>query len=1316
MKITAFLLVLIIMISPAAFCAPPRADSQNAPEKFLYLVATAHLDTQWRWTIQQTIDEFLPLTFEVNARNFEMFPDYEFSFEGAFRYMLLREYYPDYYQRLKRYIGDGRWHVAGSWVDAVDVNVPSPESLVRHALYGNGFFKKEFGKTSRDVYLPDCFGFGYALPSIAAHCGITAFSTQKLTWGSWIGVPFGIGIWEGVDGSTLLAALNPGEYVAKVRSDLSRDSLLVDMVDKQGKESGLYAAFRYFGVGDTGGGPDSASVAWVEKSIAGGGPLTVRNIGSDELTEIITPEQQKNLPRYKGELLMTRHGVGCYTSQAAMKRWNRKNEFLADAAERASVIAHLLGGAQYPREFLRNIWTRFLWHQFHDDLTGTSIPEAYEFSWNDEVLCLNQFSAVLENAVASTTPAMDTRVKGVPLVVFNPLSIAREDVVEATVMFEDGVPAAARVYDPEGNEVPSQCAPAADGGGMHVVFLAGVPSVGYAVYDVRPAKKPCEMKTGLEVTTARLENERYVVLIHKMGEVASIFDKFLDRKLLSGPIQMQLFHDKPLRWAAWEIDYEAVCAQPRATVGGQPRVNILENGPARVSLEIINEQDNSTFRRVISLAAGGAGDRVEIANVVDWNERETLLKAEFPLAPAGETVTYDLGVGTIERGVNKPELYEVPAQQWADVSSPAENYGVAVMNDCKYGWDYPEAGTLRLSLIHTPGVYDNWAWIGDQSSQDVGRHEFTYAVHGHAGDWREGAVQWEAARLNQPLLAFQTTKHKGKLGKSYSVLDVAVPADVPQVAVRAFKMAENGDEVIVRLQELHGKPAKNVRVRFNRPVTSAREVNGAEEPLGDAAVNTSNGELEVSLKPYQPRAFAVTLAPYEKVKLAQPTSLPLELPFDTDGVSLDAGRTDGDFDGAGNTISGDLLPGRLFRHGINYVFGPSAPGAKNAVTCRGQTLSLPKGDYDKLYLLVSAVGGAALGEFSVDGHGTKVWVQDYAAPVGQWNNRLLTGVFDDRPGKIAPVYINRAPVAWAGTHRHTAAGKNEAYRFTYLYLVELGLPQGAATLTLADNDRIKLLAATAAQTPADDILDAQPLYDVADNTFAKIHADRFSFLHETAFTASTPIPGAVIHYTTDGSDPTADSPRYTGPVTLTETATVKARAFREGSDNSHVTAIDFKSLVALDPAEAGEVKAGLHCSYYEGEWSKLPDFAALRAAKEFVANSIAIPEAARDEDYGLVFTGYVKIPREGMYDFSITSDDGSALYVADSLLADNDGLHGSYEVTGAIALKAGLFPIKAVMFQRTGGEALEVTVGGPGIEKQPLPAGMLFHAKAGKKR
>ncbi len=563
----------------------PPPDATGTSAKRLWVVGASHLDTQWRWTIQNTINEFVPATFRDNFKLMREYPNYTFGWEGAFHYMLCQEYYPEEFEQLKKYIAEGRWHVTGSWVDAVDVNIPSFESLVRQTLYGNGYFKREFGRTSKDVFLPDCFGFGYALPSIAAHCGLKSFSTQKLTWGSAVGVPFDIGIWEGVDGSTLISAVNPGSYGTQIRSDLSKDTTWQKTINKQGDSSGLYAAYMYFGTGDTGGAPDSLSVDWLTKSENSDGPIKVENITSDALYDSVMAQPNLKLPRYKGELLMTHHGVGCYSSEAAMKRWNRKNEQLGDAAERASVIAESMGGFRYPREFLRDTWIRFIWHQFHDDVTGTSIPEAYEFSWNDEILCLNRFSSALENAVEATSPALDTRAKGTPVLIYNPLSIDRTDVADVAISFDGKQPSSFRVFGPDGKEVPSQVLSVTDGK-AHLLFLAHAPSVGYAVYDVRPSDKPCAIATGLSVAANQLDNSQYTVKLNQFGDITSVFDKALNKELLSAPATLQIIHDKPKQWPAWEIGYDDITSAP-APVSDQPAdIKVLENGPVRVSLQI----------------------------------------------------------------------------------------------------------------------------------------------------------------------------------------------------------------------------------------------------------------------------------------------------------------------------------------------------------------------------------------------------------------------------------------------------------------------------------------------------------------------------------------------------------------------------------------------------------------------------------------------------------------------------------------------------------------------------------------------------------
>ena len=149
---------------------------------------------------------------------------------------------------------------------------------------------------------PDCFGFPASLPSLLAHCGLKGFSTQKLTWHSTMGIPFNVGVWEGLDGKSVIAALNPGDYVGKVKSDLSKDPEWIKRIEDNGAKYGVYTDYHYYGVGDRGGAPTEDSVKWIETALKSDGPIKVVSAEADAMFKDITPEQAKKLPRYKGDL------------------------------------------------------------------------------------------------------------------------------------------------------------------------------------------------------------------------------------------------------------------------------------------------------------------------------------------------------------------------------------------------------------------------------------------------------------------------------------------------------------------------------------------------------------------------------------------------------------------------------------------------------------------------------------------------------------------------------------------------------------------------------------------------------------------------------------------------------------------------------------------------------------------------------------------------------------------------------------------------------------------------------------------------------
>ncbi len=1133
--------LLAAMAVCACSLAPAQAKHDFSKGDTLFVVPYAHLDTQWRWAYPQVIREYIANTLFDNFKLIEKYPHYVFNFSGSRRYEFMKEYYPDAYKQLTEYIKAGRWFPCGSSVDENDANVPSAESLIRQVLYGNHYFRREFGTASQEYMLPDCFGFPYALPTVLAHCGLQGFSTQKLTWGSAVGIPFKVGRWIGPDGSSVVAALDPGAYVGTVSEDLSQNTSWLARIENTGKESGAFVDYHYYGTGDRGGAPAAGSVDWIEKSIAGKGPIQVVSARSDEMFVNFTPEQLAKLPKYQGELLLTQHSAGSISSQAMMKRWNRKNELLADGAERASVAAMWLGGAAYPSQKIYNAWDLVLGSQMHDMLPGTSIPKAYDFCWNDELLAANQFGSVEDDAVGAVSKGLNTESMGQALVVYNPLSIGREDVVEATLKGHWGQNIT--VYGPDGKPVATQVT-SRDDNEAQVIFLAKVPSTGFAVYDARDggivAKSNQLVAAATPDGSATLDNGRFRVTVDKNGNISSVFDKVHKVESLKAPAGLDFQYHNPSAYPAWNMDWNDAKLPPDGHVDGPAKIRIAEAGPVRVTIEVERESHGSKFVQDISLAAGDAGDRVEVRNKIDWQTKEHALKAAFPLTTANPMATYDLQVGATQRGNNNEKKYEVPQHQWFDLTKPDGSYGVAILNDSKFGSDKPSDDTVRLTLLYTPGVRSGFA---DQATQDFGRHDILYAIQPHAGDWRKGGVAWVAKRLNQPLRAFVVPSHAGKLGKSFSLLTTSTT----NVEVSALKKAEDSDEVIVRLRELTGSTSP-VTLKAANGIAAAREVDGQERPLGKATLRS--GALVTDVRGYGLRAFALKLgAP--KMRLEEPGSQAVTLSYDLDAVATAKDPKDGAYDPEGRTYPANMFPTGLTVDNVAFKLGPTSPGSKNAVTSKGQSISIPSG-YGKVYLLVSSSDGDVNGSFRVGDQTKQATVQNWGGYVGQWDNRLWVGDLGPNftnygeMGGLVPAYVKPGEVAWYCTHRLNPTSGIEYYQFSYLFKIGFDVPKGANTITLPNDPRIHVFAVSVAKDDHEVALAAAPLSDtLADHVELGgpiITPASGNFDNVTTVTIETPLYWVKggLRYTVDGSKPTASSPVYTGPFTVSDPTVVRA--------------------------------------------------------------------------------------------------------------------------------------------------------------------------------
>jgi alpha-mannosidase len=1118
-------------IAPAV-CAQTMTAPDLTKQPTLYVVPYAHLDTQWRWDMQQTIAEYLLKTMRVNFGLMDKYPHYVFNWSGANRYRLMKEYYPADYAKMKTYVAKGQWFPTGSSMEEGDVNLPSAESIVRQVLYGNTYFRNEFGKASFEYMLPDCFGFPASLPTILAHSGVKGFSTQKLN-AQWQpaplvggpnspeqtpeGIPFNVGVWTGPDGESVIAALNPGNYTGTIESDISKSPEAGDKaprgskaeqdwparINLDGKLTGVFADYHYVGTGDIGGATTEHTIDLLEKMATktdgmGTGPVRIISATADQMFLDIAkggPAMTAKMPTWSGDLELINHSAGSLTSQAYHKRWNRKNEILADAAEKASIAAEWMGARAYPKARLTDAWTLVMGGQFHDTGAGTALPRGYEFAQNDDVIAMNQFAGVLSSATQGIAAGLDTSGEGTAVVVYNSLNIAREDVVEASL---PGEAKAVKVIAPDGTEVPSQVV------GGKVLFLAKTPSVGYGVYRVTRAAGAAKAST-LKVTANSLENARYKVAIDANGDVSSVFDKQLNRELLASPMRLAISTDTPRQWPAWNMDFDQEQAAPRAFVGGKVSAKIVENGPVRVAVEVTRETEGSKFVQIVRLSAGDAGNRVEFGESIDWKDTAANLKVVFPLSASNPNATYNWEIGTVQRPNAFDRQFEVASHHWIDLTNADNSYGATLLTDVKNASDKRDDHTLRLTLLRTPGFLPtaknhNYS---DQLNQDWGHHEIVFGLAGHANGWREAQTDWQAYRLSTPLIAFSTASHPGTLGKEFSLVQVSNP----RIRILALKKAESSDEVIVRLEELDGKAAPDVTVKFAGAVTAAREVNGQELPVGSA--NVVGGALKTSFTPYQPRTFALKLGP-GSARAGGLSSQAVSLSYDAAVSSNDDTKTVGGFDAAGNALPAEMLPTKLDFNGVGFELAPAGTGKMDAVVAKGQKIELPAG-FNKVWILAASNAGDETATFHVGAKAVPLTIESWSGFVGQWDTRVWKPVpanirqdwavsanhepwdvtkesspdwspkFPEDYVGMRAGYIKRADVAWYASHHHTAAGLNEPYEYSYLFAYPIELAAGEHTLTLPVNDKIRVLAVSVAKEEAD-VRPVQPLYDTLANS------------------------------------------------------------------------------------------------------------------------------------------------------------------------------------------------------------------------------------------
>jgi alpha-mannosidase len=788
------------------------------------IVGHSHLDTAWLWPLRETVRK-CARTFSTVLELMDRYPEYRFVVSQAQHLAWMRDHYPDLWDRLKVRIAEGRIEPTGSmWVEA-DCNIPSGESLIRQIVYGKQFYLREFGIETNDVWLPDVFGYSAALPQIMQRSGIRWFLTQKLSWNQYNVLPHHSFLWEGIDGSRVFTHFPPADtYNGNVSVRELRFGA-ENFKDHDRATRSLYL----FGWGDGGGGPTSEMLESARRlaDIDGVPRLTMegpRQFFTEAESEIHDPAV------WVGELYLELHR-GTYTSQAATKLGNRRGEF---ALRDTELWTSLAPGSIYPGRELEDIWKLLLLHQFHDIIPGSGIHWVYEDTARDHAHILSETGRLTDDALALFTDAIDTTGNNHPIVLFNSLSHTRHELV--TVEAPEGITAA---IGDSGEPGPIQRDPA----GRAMVEVT-VPPCGYQVYDLVTA----DPATGSEVAADpwSLENDHLRIELDDQGLMSSIFDKSAGREVLapeSRGNRFQLHPDYPNFYDAWDIDrfsFDQVIDLVEVE-----SVDLVEQGPLRAGIRVTRRFGDSLLTQVIRL--GARSHFVEFDTEVEWHEKNRLLKVAFPVNVRSLRATYEIQYGHVERPTHANTSwdvarFEVCAHKWADLSEPG--YGVALLNDSKYGYDI-SGNVIRLSLLRAPTWPDPVA--------DRGHHHFTYRLLPHSGDLRDAGIVDAGYDLNVPIRAVNTSPHAGILNSSGSMISV----DAAHVVVEVVKKSDdNTDALVLRLYEAWGRRGPvTVRVPWEirrAAVTDLLERELGELPAVGAAVTLDMSPFQITTLKLEP--------------------------------------------------------------------------------------------------------------------------------------------------------------------------------------------------------------------------------------------------------------------------------------------------------------------------------------------------------------------------------------------------------------------------------------------------------------------------------
>lgn len=798
-------------------------------------IGHTHIDVAWLWRLKHTREK-CARSFSTVLRLMERYPEYIFLQTQPQLYEYVKNDYPELYEAIKQKVKDGNWEVdGGMWLEA-DCNIPSGESLVRQILVGSRFIKEEFNKDVEYLWLPDVFGYSWALPQILKKSGIDMFMTTKISWNQYNRMPHDTFKWRGIDGSEILTHFittpepwsQPGSWFYTYNGRLTPKTVkgVWDAYTDKGITNDLLVSY---GFGDGGGGVNREMLEYRKRLDKMPGLPNVKTGKASEYFRCLKEKVEKTdeyVHTWDGELYLEYHR-GTYTSQAYTKMMNRKLELLYRETEWLSTVACLTNNdwSLYANNEITKGWKTILRNQFHDIIPGSSITEVYEDA-KQEYKEAEDIALDIQNKLEEIYINKDEHT----WTIVNNSNWYRNESIDIKCD-EDG-----SFYDEDGNKLKYQ-----RNKDEYTVEIKNIPALGYKRIILKVDDVQYDNNSVFEYCDGKISTPKYYIEWNEYGQLTSIYDKENKREVLAkgerGNV-LQMFEDKPMAHEAWDIDI--FYQEKMREVKDLQSVELIEDGNIKAVIRFKYKYMNTTISQDMIVYANS--NRIDFKTNVDWREKKQLLKVAFVVDIRSTMATYDVQFGNVKRPTHwntswDRARFESVAQQWVDLSE--RNYGVSLLNNCKYGHDIKD-NVMRLTLLKSATHPD--------PVQDQGEQNFTYSLLPHSGDFIDGNTVKHAYELNQPLKSI-----KGMLKSE--VKKQLFKFNDTNILVDAIKKAEDEDMIIIRFHDYSGS-RQNVSIDSDYEITGWMETNLMEKPIENLRNENS---INVVVNPYEIKTLMIKM-------------------------------------------------------------------------------------------------------------------------------------------------------------------------------------------------------------------------------------------------------------------------------------------------------------------------------------------------------------------------------------------------------------------------------------------------------------------------